>query len=349
MAKKTEKGAKYEEMLRNYFLKSGYYVARGVPFKYEGFDVTDIDLWMYGRTSSVSREIAIVDIKSKKTPQAIERIFWVSGLKAAINANIAIVATTDRRKEVKDFGSDLSVIVIDGFFLNKLEKLGYAQTNRLSNEEFNQAISSYTLGKLDGDWKGRIVESKSALASGLSFNNCNFWLEQARFFSEQILTKPKQVVVASRCLYMISSYMILAIDYLLKELSFLDETDKKMAIKDGFTHGDRGKVGTDKLINFSLSLVDQYSHSGSSIIHEVRRNIEEQLSKLPSQILAEYFSRNEIANSLFVTAKELEELAMLKDYKNYTDASIETRGVIGVILDYLAVDRKAFNECIKNT
>lgn len=71
------KGPRMEELLRSYFLKTGYYVVRGVPFIYEGFDVTDIDLWLYSRTSSVSREVALVDAKNKKTPQAIERIFWV--------------------------------------------------------------------------------------------------------------------------------------------------------------------------------------------------------------------------------------------------------------------------------
>ena len=71
------KGFAMEEALRNYFIKTGYYVIRGVPFTFGGFDITDIDLWLYSRTSSVSREITIVDAKNKKTPQAIERIFCI--------------------------------------------------------------------------------------------------------------------------------------------------------------------------------------------------------------------------------------------------------------------------------
>ena len=116
------KGPRMEELLRSYFIKAGYYVARGVPFIYEGFDVTDIDLWLYSRTSSVSREITLVDAKNKKTPQAIERIFWVQGLRIATKATNAVVATTEKRQEVKDFGRDLGIIVLDGTFLNKLEK-----------------------------------------------------------------------------------------------------------------------------------------------------------------------------------------------------------------------------------
>ena len=96
------KGPRMEELLRSYFLKAGYYVVRGVPFIYEGFDVTDIDLWLYSRTSSVSREITLVDAKNKKTPQAIERIFWVQGLRIATKATNAVVATTEKRQEVKE-------------------------------------------------------------------------------------------------------------------------------------------------------------------------------------------------------------------------------------------------------
>lgn len=47
MANINNKGQKMEEILRIYFLKSGYYVSRGIPFKYRNFDVTDIDLWLY--------------------------------------------------------------------------------------------------------------------------------------------------------------------------------------------------------------------------------------------------------------------------------------------------------------
>ena len=188
----TNKGHKAEECLRGYFLKSGYYVVRGVPFIYEGFNVTDIDLWLYGRASSVSREITIVDVKNKKTPQAIERIFWVQGLRQATNATNAVVATTDNRQEVKDFGNDLGILVLDGKFLKKLKNSYDPVAERLWDEEFSSTIEEYSLGKLDGDWKGRIVECKSLLSKALSFDSCNEWLAHAQFFAEQSITKPNQ-------------------------------------------------------------------------------------------------------------------------------------------------------------
>jgi hypothetical protein len=349
MDSKVNKGLKSEEVLRNYFLKAGYYVVRAVPFKYEEFEITDIDLWLYGRTSSVSREIIIVDIKNKKTPQAIERIFWVNGLKNAVSANKAIVVTTDRRKAVREFGKKLGVTVLDGFFLSRLMKSEKIKTDRLSDEEFYSKIDSYTLGKIDGDWKGKIKMAKSYLASNISFDTCNSWIENTRFFAEQIITKPRQKEVASRCMYLLLSFIVLAIDLFQKEISFLNDDEQKVALTQGFTHGDRGKLGTKRLLEFSLSLIDQYSIGGHSIVNEVRKNIEDQMAKLPSHILSEYFSKKDVAKSLFSMAKELEELSSLREVKYYNNASLETRSLVNVFLDFWGIDRKVFSDTINGT
>ena len=53
MEKQTElfKGELMEEKLRLYFLNNGYYVARGIKYVFEGNEITDIDLFLYGRVS----------------------------------------------------------------------------------------------------------------------------------------------------------------------------------------------------------------------------------------------------------------------------------------------------------
>ncbi|AMO54948.1 hypothetical protein [Endozoicomonas montiporae] len=241
MTKKLSKGHEMEELLRSYFLQAGYYVMRGVPFQYEGFDVTDIDLWLYSRTSSVARNISIVDVKNKKTPQAIERIFWTKGLSEAINADNAIVATTERKPEVKDFGNKLDVLVLDGLFLSKLSKSESHFERRLSDEEFIELVQSYDLGKLDGDWKGKILACKSLLSNGLSFDTCNQWLNISKFFAEQVLTKPSRMETALRCFYFSLSLVAIGIDFILKELSFLDQQERIERLSEGFTYGSRGK------------------------------------------------------------------------------------------------------------
>lgn len=346
MAPKLPKGFEMEEQLRYYFMQSGYFVVRGVPFVYEGFDVTDIDLWLYSRESSLTRSITIVDVKNKKTPQAIERIFWAKGLAKAIKANKVIVATTDKRKEVKDFGSDLDVLVLDGTFLSKLNKSEGFLNNRLSDEEFVSEIGKYSLGKLDGDWKGQIVKCKSLLSKEISFDECNRWLEVSRFFAEQILTKPSQLELAIRCFYFTLSLFCIGVDFVLKELSFLEHDTRVNKLVEGFTFGSKGREGVTKMLSLSLSLVEQFAPEGKSISSQVRTNVMADFDSLPTAILGEYFAKAEVGKSTFLSAKELESLAMSRLFRNHSQSSIELRGVIGCLLDCWGINRKTFSEAV---
>jgi len=342
MVRKSKKGEFMEELLRNYFLKAGYYVVRGVPFNYEGFDVTDIDLWIYGRTSSVSREIAIVDIKNKKTPQAIERIFWVKGLQLAVNATNALVATTDRRTEVKDFGREQGVLVLDGHFISRLSKSESILDSRLTEEELISEIEKYTLGKIDGDWKGRVVESKKLLAKGLNFDSCNMWLEHARYFAEQAIIKSSQRELAYRLCFLISSYLAVAVDFMLREMSFSESHDKQESLNNGFRYGSRGIKGTNSIVSASLALVEQFADNGSAISNQVRSNLDNELSKLPTNILSEFFSKSDVGKTLFETSRELERIAMSKEFSTHTSSTVEVRSLIGCLLDYWQLDRREF-------
>ncbi len=82
--KSTKKGADTEESLRSYFNSSGFFSVRGVPFEHAGISLTDIDLWIYIRESNFARIRINVDIKNKRTPQAMERIFWTKGLQTIL-------------------------------------------------------------------------------------------------------------------------------------------------------------------------------------------------------------------------------------------------------------------------
>ncbi|MDX1489877.1 MAG: hypothetical protein R3332_01210 [Pseudohongiellaceae bacterium] len=342
MVKKIQKGFEMEEKLRSYFLQSGYFVVRGVPFGYKGFDVTDIDLWLYSRESSLARNITIVDVKNKKTPQAIERIFWAKGLAKAVNASNVIVATTDRRKEVKDFGRDLDVLVLDGVFVSKLSKSDSFLKNRFSDEEFLELIDNYSLGKLDGDWKGQILKSKSLLAKNIGFDSCNQWLEVARFFAEQILTKPSQKEIALRCFYFSLSLFSIGVDFILKELSFLDHEERVGRLVEGFTFGEKGRAGVTQMLSTSLSLVEQFAPEGKALSSQVRSKVIADFESLPTKIVGEYFAKSEVAKVIFSTAREFESIAMNRTFKSHSESTIELRGIIGCLLDYWGINRKDF-------
>lgn len=343
MAEKMQKGPAMEEALREYFLDAGYYAIRGVPFVYANFDVTDIDIWLYGKISSISREISIVDIKNKKTPQAIERIFWVKGLKAATKANCAIVATTDKRPEVRKFGEELDVIVLDGEFTSRLQQeKSKVPSTRLTDEDFFNLIDSYEFSKMDGDWKGRVLLSKGLLAKGLSFDNSIQWLDHALFFAEQALKIPNHKNTALRCMCLLLSFVGISIDFSLKNLSKFDRAERKNEISSYFKYGSRGDAGMKEIINMSMALVEQYADAGATTSNQVRNKINQQLSEIPTQILGEYFSREDVAKNLFTCAKELEYISMSREFQPLHLASTEVRSFIGCILDYWGVKRNLF-------
>ncbi|NWJ22650.1 hypothetical protein HWX89_00010 [Rhizobium sp. RM] len=332
-----------EELLRGYFLKAGYYAVRGVPFIYEGFDVTDIDLWLYSRTSSVSREITIVDVKNRKTPQAIERIFWVQGLKTAVKATNAIVATTDKRSEVKDFGRELGVVVLDGAFLNRLAASEDPLAGRLSDEEFYAKINDYSLSKLDGDWKGRVAYSKSLLSKSLSFDSCNEWLSQGKFFAEHAITTGGQRETALRCLYLICSFAAIALDHVMKEASFIEQHERSQFIKDGFTYGSRGSAGMRKVLNVAMGLVEQHASEGPTISRQVKVSVERQLEQLNTAGLGEFFSKTDVARALFSVGREFEQLAFARNFKSHNVASVELKSVLFSLVDFWSIDRVMFS------
>jgi hypothetical protein len=327
-----KKGPHSEELLRNYFLAAGYFVVRGVPFKYEGFDVTDIDLWLYNRVSSVSRELSIVDIKNKRTPQAIERIFWTKGLQEALGVSRAIVATTENRHEVKEFGKKMDVLVLDGRFLQRLSISSPSPGNRVTDEEFLAFLTADTLGKLGGDWGTRLRSAKAALADGLSYDSFNYWLQQAHFFAEQVLSRHQHRVLGYRCFYTILSYAAVAVDYILRDLSFLEEYDREKILRDGFIYGSRGRSGTKNLIDASIGLAN-----------EIRTRVEAEIAALPANILSQYFAKVETGRVLFDVAKELDVLSGARSFRGHHSASAHARSLIGCLLDFWGIDRRAFS------
>ena len=109
MNRNLEKGIEFEELLRAYFLRSGMYVVRSIPIIRQGFDLSDIDIWLYDKPTGLSRRVQILDAKFKSKPKAIDRIFWTKGISELLNVDGAYIATTDKRSLVKYIGRDLGM------------------------------------------------------------------------------------------------------------------------------------------------------------------------------------------------------------------------------------------------
>jgi hypothetical protein len=66
-------------------------------------------------------------------------------------------------------------------------------------------------------------------------------------------------------MYLLCSFTAIAVDYSLREFSFLDQVKLCTLIKDGFTYGSKGISGMKKVLVVALGLVEQHATDGASI------------------------------------------------------------------------------------
>lgn len=324
------KGELKEEYLREYFLELGYYVVRGIKYNYENFEITDIDLWLYSRPSPISRERINVDIKNKRTPQAIERIFWTKGLKEVLKLDNCIVATTDKRPSVRKFGQEQGVQVLDGNFLAKLN--GSPHSTRMYEEELYILLQSN--GKYNYRWKDIYENSKTRLLRGLDFSSSNETMRDIKLTIEEFIVNKQFRAGSGRLLYLLASHLLIIVDFILKDISFYDNQIKSEILIDGFKYGNIGREGLERTLDLALKLSDSSSSKGE--------RIKALYEDIPVYILRDFFIKSENSKNLFRWAKEFETLGYDRLFCPPLEIPPALQSVLFMLLDFLNVDRKTF-------
>lgn len=334
MGKQTElfKGDVMEEKLRYYFLSSGYYVVRGINYSFEDNLITDVDLFLYGRMSGMHRERTNVDIKNKKTPKAFERILWAKGLNNLLGFENCVVATTDRREVVRNYGNEHSVIVLDGNFLQKLrnsnESLG-----RISDEELFKLID-YKASKEFGyvTWRTLYENSKSRLLTELDFSGFNSTILLLNYFVKKCFDKQKKES-AVRMVYLLISHSLLILDYILKDIAFLESDERMRQLNDGFKYGNIGRKGFDQIVDRSVAITG--SRTPASVIKA-------RLDTGEMDAFKEFFSKIDVIKKVFHWSLGFEIVGYSKTFFSPNHIDSELRGVISILLDYYKIPRKDF-------
>ncbi|MBK1986895.1 hypothetical protein A0J48_004945 [Sphaerospermopsis aphanizomenoides BCCUSP55] len=337
---KTElgKGEIAEEVLRSYFIEHGYFVVRSLPFAYNQIDITDVDLWLYEKASPFTRERTNVDIKNRSNPQAFERIIWAKGLQATLKLERAMVATTSTRKEARDFGLANEVIVLEGNFLNNLIQKGIS-LNRITEEIFLLDIEKESYGKGKDDWKGRYKASKGRLLSKLNFDGCNEYLREINYFLEQSLLRVDQNLTPLRLFYVNIAFLLICIDFMIKNHICLDQKTRMEFLANGFNYGERGKERTDSITNAAIKLASSVI-ANPSIPRTLQMEVNKQIKGRPVEILADFFSRDSSINSLFEIAKLFECFSYSQVISPPSKLPVELQSIIALIADFFHIDRK---------
>ncbi|WP_295241997.1 restriction endonuclease [uncultured Brevundimonas sp.] len=335
----AKKGAALEEIARAYFQRQGYFALRSVPYRFEGEEVTDIDVWIYGRQAASGRIRAIVDAKDKRSPKALERVLWTKGLQTTTGSDRAIVVTTDNSPRVNRFARENRVSIVTKAFLDEFAKSDRGRSDRLTLEGFYDHVNANKAQKQDGDWLSQIENVKTSLVTNPGFPAFNTATSAFRFFGEKIETRPLYREQAIRCCYLTAAVACASLDSALERIVFDDAATKIRAINSGIVFGDTGDGRTQKNLQNVLHLVAASMENGRALSAQIESSIDSEFKKIRADIISEYFSKDSHQFSLFSVARELEERAHTSLGGDLNGLSIEAKGTLGVFADFCNVKR----------
>lgn len=331
------KGELLEEAVREYFFQEGYYALRSLALKSQGHSVTDVDVWLYRRVGT-ARVRSVVDVKSKKSPRAFERVLWVSGLKSVLGVERGIVATTDGSDAANRFASEHGIHLITRSSVATTAVLD-ALKDRMALEDFSDLIRSYDAQKLDGDWLDRIQEARSSLISANPFQAFNRAAIQLKFFADRIMTRPQQAEIAVRCAWNLASVCCIALDMALQPVEFSSDEDRTGHLFRGVVYGEINTGRTINTLNRVLTLVASTIENGEVIKRQVTKNLEAQFEELRADVIADFFSQKARASELFEVARLLDTMAFARAMPSPGSFPTAAKSILGVLSDFIAVPR----------
>ncbi len=338
--KALAKGAGLEELARGYFARQGFVAIRSIAVRFEEEDVTDIDVWLYGRQGEALRTRAIVDVKDKKSPKAFERVLWARGMQLALGCDRAFVTTTDNSQKVARFAHQQRVALLTAEYLRQ-----WAGDNilkeRLSLEELHGIIQLFSGQKQDGDWINQIATAKSAVVSLAPFPAFNKAIGSFRFFSDRAATRPQHREQALRGAFLSASFACIALDAAIEKLAFAQAQTRQQMLYSGVTYGDAGDSRVKNSIDTVLSVISKGVNNGGVIARQAGDALDQMFNSVRADIIAEFFAKEQNSAHLFSVARELEARAHARNRADLTRLSIEAKSIIGVFADFIGAKRTA--------
>ncbi len=340
------KGAVLEETLRAYFLRAGFFVIRGVPFRFADEDLTDVDLWLYERPTGTSRRVQICDIKYKQRPKAIERIFWTSGLAAALDVDGAYVATTDKRKTLRPIADKLDIQLIDGTDIQRIQNsqsVLYAE--RIGDEQLFSELQT-----VDKEFRNKSLQEAradilSALSEGFGAASAVRALEAFSRLADVVVSyHPNSLAAraAGRLTYLAAAVACASIDYVSVGAAFRTAEERRELILNAIRLGALSNDQGEQALRMALALIEKYAPGGKATALAVQSGLRKDLERIPAEIVADQAMRLLKADQLFLTGRELEMASYRLVLPTFDELGGATKSMLGALLDYSNIDRERF-------
>jgi len=340
MAKKPiDKGGKAEEAIRSEFLKRGYFVVRALPYRFSGFEVTDVDLLLYGPTGA-GREFVNVDVKNKKTPQAMERIFWAMGIRSALRCDRCIVATSEANPAVVDFGRRFGVAILDGRYLQRI--MSHPITGRISEEDFLDSLWFEDAADFSDGLLARYMTAKSRLLTLRGYDACNAFLRDAGECLSDLLAFPACRAGVRRVLYAVTAFLCVSLDSQWARSDF-SEMERRIAEMDsGLRYGSMGRQRIDEFV-YTLQQCKSDDPTVGRVIEGIQNKIETGTKEIRADILTDFVGK--WGHELFPLARKFEQAAFAERPPTLSALDTGVKSFLFMLADYFGLDRVKIGAC----
>jgi hypothetical protein len=265
-------------------------------------------------------------------------------LQFALGVDGAIVASTDKRQSSRRLAKAMGVTLLDGDAIAKLTTSTKLQLgDQYSSEEFDRFFKEVDVSRRSNEWRSALLEGRASLLTSFGIHSANTALRVAGFFGEQaVLAAPRsyQANVALRGFYSACAYAAIGLDYVLADVAFRTQDERRTALINGIRYGHTGTAEAFATVRTAIGLVRQYAPNGNSIAAQVERGFQEQAAHVSAETIADYAARLSSADALYTVARELERNAYTIDMAPFDAQSIEARSLLGVFMDFHNLSRE---------
>ena len=344
--KAGQKGFVLEEILRDYFLRAGYFVVRGIPYRVDGNDLTDIDLWLYERPTGSARRRQIVDAKAKSKPKTVERLLWTKGLAEALDVDGAYVATTDARPIIRKIAKKLGIRIFDGKDLQRIrasDKVRFSE--HLTDDELRQMVRSVDEDRNSKDFQLNLSDVKSSVIDNFGPSTVVRSLDAVAYYASQAISAyPDSPVakLAGRLTYFSGAFVAIGLDAVSVDAAFRPLEERRAILINTIRYGNTDVEAGLKELRLALGLVRQYADNGSVVAQSIEERTSKEYDNISAEIIADEVVRMKINEILFSVAKELERASYLRVCPNYDQLDTSVKSFLGTLLDFSGIDRKTF-------
>lgn len=339
------KGFAIEESLRDYFADEGFFSLRSVPYQGDGETITDIDVFLYERSMSVSRRRIIVDVKNKKTPKAAERIVWVKGLQEVLGVDGAMIATTDNRVSIQRLARSVGVDLIHiGAFKDHIHTQDSSDIY-ISQSEFESMVRETDKSRGETHWVEIIQSIKSILISGFGFRSANLALNAFKFFSTEVLSAPHnslRLQCGVRAAYFAAACAAASLDFAMVPFALKTAEEKLHAAANGIRYGSSDSQIALTRVRTAGTLVKEFLENGDSAAKLIESRFLENAEKVQAEVIAQHISKSDASEVLFDPARCLLDESLSRELSRYEDLILPSKSLISVFLDFSEISRERF-------